>query len=259
MTTTNTATATDFYQMYGIVEATARIPVEPVRDATGPRLIRHGTVGALVTGPLDLVPRVSRAALLAHAGLLDRLATTMPVLPARFGTVLIGHDQVLEMLATYEDRFRADLAEVRGRTQFTVKVRHNREEVLREVLAEQPEIARLHALVVDDAGDGRYSERVRLGELVARALTVKCEQDTQTVWDELAPHAVAGRPRAAGGPETSFGAAFLVDDAHRRAFEAAAEELGRRWYARARVRLLGPLAAYDFVSNPTDRPTETRG
>jgi hypothetical protein len=59
--------------------------------------------------------------------------------------------------------------------------------------------------------------------------------------------------------DAAFGGAYLVDHLARGAFETAAEQLAARWRDRARVRLLGPLAPYDFVnSTPIGRPGEAQ-
>jgi hypothetical protein len=43
-------------------------------------------------------------------------------------------------------------------------------------------------------------------------------------------------------------AAFLVDDDRRNRFEDALESVAEAMHERAAVRLLGPLAPYDFVA-----------
>jgi hypothetical protein len=66
----------------------------------------------------------------------------------------------------------------------------------------------------------------------------------------LEPRVTAVVERAPAGPETAVDAAFLVPRPDRTVFEQAAEELGRRWESRIRLRLVGPLPAYDFVQTP---------
>jgi len=100
--------------------------------------------------------------------------------------------------------------------------------------------------------DAAYYERVRLGELIAHALEGKREKDNAAVAQALAPHAVAVAPRQPTGDDTAADAAFLVDAAQRRKFERAVDELGHHWAGRVRLRLLGPLAPYDFVPPPPE-------
>jgi hypothetical protein len=65
--------------------------------------------------------------------------------------------------------------------------------------------------------------------------------------ETLEPHATAIVERVPATPEIAVDAAFLVGRPDRRAFERAAEELGRRWESRVRLRLVGPVPAYDFA------------
>ncbi|MFI5496061.1 GvpL/GvpF family gas vesicle protein [Actinoplanes sp. NPDC051859] len=222
---------TAYYRVYGIVDATFEEP--------GTQLLPYGAIAAVIDGPFDGPPTRDRAALLHHAQLLDRIATRAPVLPARFGTVLT--DLSCAPLAAHQQEFLAGLERLRGHVQFSVTARHVRQVILREVVDTRPDIAQLcHT-------DG-YQARVRLGELVAHALAATRNADAHELWSRLAPLAAGATPRPAGDQEAPFGGAFLVSHDQRASFEAAAEELARRWAGRARIRLLGPTAAYDFVA-----------
>jgi hypothetical protein len=123
---------------------------------------------------------------------------------------------------------------------------------LREILAEEPEILRLRTRLQGRDLDVYRGEGIRLGQLVARALERKRAADTKTLTRSLAPHVAAVAERASASPDIAADAAFLVTRPHRRGFEEAAEELGRRWQDRIRLRLVGPLALYDFAQ-PLDR------
>lgn len=65
----------------------------------------------------------------------------------------------------------------------------------------------------------------------------------------LGPYALASVSQEAASAEGLVNASFLVEDAKRQAFEEAAEELAEYWHGRVRLRLLGPLAPYDFVAD----------
>lgn len=268
--TTATTSDTGLYHLYGIVAATATLPEEipeeqqagrpesaPDAPAVGtPRLLPYGSVAALVGGPLAAPPQTTRAALLDHAALLNRVAPVTAVLPARFGMVLSGVDDAVAMLAAHEEEFRTALDTLQGRVQYTVKAQHIREAVLQEIIEGQPEVARLREQLAG-ADEPGYYEQIRLGELVAQALAATCEADAVLLWDTLTAHAFAAIPRAVTSSEAPFGGAFLVDSGRRAAFENAAEQLAAQWQGRARVRLLGPLAPYDFVTSSPD-PSATR-
>jgi hypothetical protein len=80
--------------------------------------------------------------------------------------------------------------------------------------------------------------------------------DTDTLVEALAPYAVAVAPREPTGEDTAADVAFLIADEERPEFEQAVDELGDRWAGRIRLRMLGPLAPYDFVPHPEPQPEE---
>jgi len=254
--------STDLHYVYGIVEPTdgLRAEIDVLTDLPRRlRLITDGAVAALVSGPLPQAPTTNRTDLLAHAHVLDRLALSHPVLPARFGTVLPSRDRVAQALVDGHEDLVTALQAVRGRTQFTVRVQHIRERILRELLEENPAIRRLREVLDAYAGTGSYAEQIRLGELVQAGLAAKIEQDAHTLHETLSRHAVAAVVPPVNNVDAGFGGAYLVDHHARGAFETAAEQLAQSWIGRARVRLLGPLAPYDFVtSEPVGRPGEVR-
>ena len=71
--------------------------------------------------------------------------------------------------------------------------------------------------------------------------------DLQTLVGAVAPYAAAIAPRASSAVDGAVDAAFLVRRPQRSGFEQAAEDLARFWRNRIRLRLLGPLAPYDFA------------
>jgi hypothetical protein len=89
---------------------------------------------------------------------------------------------------------------------------------------------------------------VRLGELVSRALDLRRGAEGQVILDVLAPYTVAYHIREGSGLDHLIDVAFLVDESRRGDFEGAAEEIAEVFSERARLRLLGPVAPYDFVA-----------
>ncbi len=213
--------------------------------------VRHGGIAAAVSGLRGDRPLGTPADLRAHSRVLDTLAATgAPVLPFRFGTVLDDERAVAEeVLAGAHDAFAAALDRLRGRAQFTLRASYERDAVLREVLTEHPDIVELRDRTAGLPDEAARYERVRLGELVAEAVAAKREADTAELDRRLAPLADARTLSEPAEEDGVTDASFLVAEDRRDAFERAAEELARRWSGRIRLRLLGPLAPYDFVAD----------
>lgn len=236
--------------VFGVVAAGASVPaVDETGPAEGLRLIECKGLAAVV-GTFAEDRELGRAAdLLTHDRVVGAfVAAGTTVLPLRFGTLVADEDAVIDdVLAARHNELRDELDRLEGRVQYTLKVRYDQDVVLREVVAADPEIARLRA---ETSGDGTASldRRMRLGELVVHALEQCRARDAQTVLDELGAVA-AQRAHEPGAPDEVLGMALLVDRERASAFERRVDKLARRHHPRLRVRLVGPSPAYDFVGS----------
>lgn len=240
----------DWY-VYGIVESN---DVPAVRDApalrdNGVEFISHGDVAALV-GPIGSGRRLGRRAdLVAHSDVLNGVAATgTPVIPVEFGSVLAESGEVeRELLAPNTEHWLEMLRYLRGTNQFTIRGTYDQAEILGEAVRENADIAELRDQTIGRDDDESYGARVRLGELVARAIDEKRSADVELLSGVLEPHCVSQRITTGSGLDGLVDAAFLVSDRQRAEFEAAAEGLAEQLHDRARLKLLGPLAPFDFV------------
>jgi hypothetical protein len=241
--------------VYGIVPADARLP-EGLTGTGGGEvfLIRQGEVAGAVSGILPEGALGTRDDLLAHEGVVGSLAAETTVLPLRFGAVVTTAEALVEeMLVPHHDWFAAILDDLTGRREFAIVGTYEEETVLREVLEEEPEVMRLREKIQELPEDAAYYDRIRLGELIVAALDDKRMADTEALVRALSPYAVDVAAREPTGEDTAADVAFLVSDEERPRFEQAVDELGDRWAGRIRLRMLGPLAPYDFVpSHPEE-------
>ncbi|TDD71037.1 GvpL/GvpF family gas vesicle protein [Jiangella aurantiaca] len=235
--------------VYAIVPAGTSAPDELTGIDDGDiELIAHGPVAAVVGKVVTDRAFGRRDDLLAHSRVTDTLAQRCPVIPVRFGSVVTDTGAVVgELLEPNTEFFASVLDELSGHRQYVVRARYDEEAVLAEIVRENPEIAALREDTRDHPVEATWNERIRLGELVARALEVKRDVDSAALLDLLVPAAEAWNIRAAGEVDHLIDVAFLVADEQLDAFDQAAEQAARNLAGRARVRLIGPTAPYDFV------------
>jgi hypothetical protein len=235
--------------IYGVVPG----DVELTPDAHGlndwdVRLIKHRDIAAMVS-EIDVREAIGRPEdLAAHEQLLDATAVEAPVLPFRFGAVMSDPDAVTEhLLAANYDTFAAALKELEGRVEYIVKARYDENAILAEVLEENEEAAGLREQIRGKSEDATRDARIRLGEIIHQAIENKRGADTQALAEAMESHSVA---YAAMEPTHEYGAAhvaFLVETSRGSEFEQALDDAARERQERMAFRLLGPLAAYDFV------------
>jgi hypothetical protein len=236
--------------MYAIVPG----DVEPTRDARGlgdppgrVTAVTHRDVAALVSEVGLDRPLGRPEDLVAYQQLLDGTAAVAPVLPVRFGAVLTGPEAVEELLTAHYDEFRTALDDLEGRVEYVVRGRYVERALLSEVLAENAEAASLRDQLRGQPEELTVNVRIRLGEIINQAVEAKRGADTQRVVDELAPIAGETVARPPTHEEDAANVAFLVETARQKEFEDALERLAADWEGRVTLRLLGPLAPYDFV------------
>ncbi|WP_051153154.1 GvpL/GvpF family gas vesicle protein [Nocardia niigatensis] len=238
--------------VYGIVPAD--VEAEPHATGVGDppsevTVVRHGEIAALVSTLESDRPLGTPADLTAHEKLLDGSAAVSPVLPLRFGAVMTDTDAVeSELLEANEDEFRAALAELEGRVQFVIRGRYIEDAILRELLDENTEAARLRDEIRGKPEDATREARIALGELINRAIEAKRAEDTRRVVSELEQLDLLVNQREPSHEEDAVHVAVLVESARRKELEEAVRRLIADWDGRVELNLLGPMAAYDFVT-----------
>ncbi|MFI1095966.1 GvpL/GvpF family gas vesicle protein [Streptomyces sp. NPDC020917] len=242
--------------VYGVVAEAKADPkvgeLPAVGGDSGARVgyVRHGGLAAAVSPLPDGGALGAPEDLRAHTQVLNTLAATgAPVLPFRFGTVFHDRKQVAEdLLARDHDAFVTALQRLSGRAQFTVRAVYDVDALLRRILAERPDIAEVRASLGGLREQAARYQRMRLGELMAEAVDARRAGDTAFMTQRLGPLADALAVSPDPTDDAVADVAFLISDDRRAAFERAVEGLAREWHGRALLRLLGPLAAYDFAA-----------
>jgi len=235
--------------VYAIVSADAR-PPKGLKGLGGSEvsLIRHGDLAGVVSEIPPGQALGTREDLLAHEAVVEALAEETTTLPLRFGAVVTTADALVEeMLIPHQGWFMDVLVDLMGAREFAVIGVYVEDTMIREVLAEDPEALRLRARIRELPENAAYYDRIRLGELIVKALDEKRQVDTEALLDTLEPYATAVALRSPTGEDIAADAAFLVTDRRRKEFEEAVDALGERWAGRVRLRMVGPLAPYDFV------------
>jgi hypothetical protein len=86
--------------------------------------------------------------------------------------------------------------------------------------------------------------------VINQSVETKRDADTRKMVDALAPLCVAIAVREPTHEQDAVHLAALVETDRQDELEQALDEFARRWEGRVDLRLLGPLAAYDFVMTP---------
>jgi Gas vesicle synthesis protein GvpL/GvpF len=237
--------------VYGILPADVELADEMPGVGDPPsqiRVVRSNGLAALVS-EVDLSRELgSPDDLMAHKDILDASAAELPVLPLRFGAVLTSEDAVAEeLLDANHDEFADALDELDGKAQFVVKGRYVEDVILDEILSQSKQAARLAEKIQGKNSDATRDARIQLGEMINEAVAAKREKDTRALGEAMNGHCVASVVRDPTHELDAVHVAFLVDSDEESDMEAVLEDLAGTWDGRIEMRLLGPMAAYDFV------------
>lgn len=237
--------------VYAVLRSTPdRLPDLVGLDDAPVELVTHGDLAAAV-GRITLErPPGRRHDLMAHNRVLDGLAATGAVVPVQFGSVVLdGEALVEEILAPGAERFATLLTDLEGRVQLNLKATYHEQAVLAEIVASDPEVARLNERTREVPEESAYAEKVRLGELVAQAMSAKRDQDAAVLLEPVLPLVVAHADRPGGGVDHLLHVALLVEEARRSELEDVLEQLAEGVHERVRLQLVGPTPPYDFVAD----------
>jgi gas vesicle protein GvpL/GvpF len=242
--------ATGIY-VYGIVPAD--VEVEPEAEGIGDppasvEVIREGDIAALVSPVATDKPLGKPECLQAHARLLDGTASVAPVLPMRFGAVMTDEEAVAEeLLKKNHDEFSEALHALEGHAEYIVKGRYDEDTILREVIGESAEAQQLRKQMAGMSEDASRQARMALGEVVVKALDAKRAADTDAVVEALDDLAKQINVRQPTHELDAVNVALLAQVDQHEELQEKVDELAENWAGRVEIRLMGPLAAYDFV------------
>lgn len=235
--------------VYGVVRARGSSPGmvhginhEPVA------LVKSEGLAALTSDVPDELLEAGRDELLTHTRVLEKALEGGTVLPMRFGVVM-PHDQAVrdELLARYHSELEAQLDEMEGKVEINIKGIYDEDAILREVLAQDPEIAGLKQAIQGKPEDATYYERIRLGELIGEALSLKRGEDERAIVDRLLPSVVAVEVGEAVHERMAVNASFLVNRDRLEQFDKEVDSLGEHQAGRIRFKYAGPLPPHSFV------------
>lgn len=238
------------YFVYGVVPADVEATGEArgVGEPPAPvAAVPHGRVAALVSEVPTDQPLGRPDDLVAYQHLLDSTASVVPVVPVRFGTALADLDAVEDFLASQEDGLASSLDRLAGHVEFVVRARYVTESILTQILASNAEAAALRDRIRAQPESLTVDARVRLGELVSQAVEAERVADTRRLVAALGRSTAAYRELPPSHEQDAANLALLVETARRAEFEDALRGVVDEWHGRVTVRLLGPLAPYDFA------------
>ncbi|MEA2294979.1 MAG: hypothetical protein QOE86_2618 [Solirubrobacteraceae bacterium] len=212
------------------------------------RTVAEGGIAALVS---DLAPDHTPGRLEdleAHRRVLAQAIKVGTAIPMRFGTVMDSDEVVRSRLL---ERHAPELSDVLrtldGHIQMTVKAFYADDALVGDVLATQPDLARQAAALAEHPGPEMRTERVRFGELLAKAVEARRAEVESALLARLSALVSDVRVEPASSDRVAFSAHLLVHRDRRAALDDAIRELGDTLDGVLAFRYIGPLPPFSFA------------
>ena len=234
--------------VYGVTGAAGDLLSAAGIGGASVQLIRDGDLTALVSDIDRQELRMGREAMTAHARVLEDALAQGTVLPMRFGVVMDDEDTVRRsLLQDHRTELHAQLRELEGKVELRLRATYEEDRLMREAMAQDPEILRMRESLRGVPEDATYYARIELGERVAAAVERTRQADADAILTELSPLAVAVEAGDPGHERIALNASFLVQRDRMAEFDKHVDEVGRAQAGRLRFKYTGPLPPHSFV------------
>jgi hypothetical protein len=236
--------------IYGVVPAGASLHELERRGDRLPNVwvVESGDLAAIAGDAPEQSAKGTRNQALAHARVLEAAIVDSPVVPMRFGIMVPGDQEVgSDLLDARHDELAQLLKKVEDWVQMTLKVYYEEDAVLREILEHEPEARKLREAMNEGSEEATRDVRVRLGELISKAIEQRRERDSADILEHLKPFSLAAVAEPLEKEFMVLNTPFLVERHRQQEFEEAVEEVAQERQERIRFRLLGPMPTYSFL------------
>jgi hypothetical protein len=208
--------------------------------------VHYRDIAAIVSNTPMVVQDPTRDNVLAHQRVNETVMQHHTVIPMSFGTVFKTHDDIMELLRSAYEAFTDVLNKMQDKFEFGLKVLWDREQIIREIEAEDEDIRRLKGEISSQKGS-TYFARMQYGRLIDAALQARSERYVSEIFEALRNVSVASRSNKPIGDRMIMNAAFLVGRRLEDDFDARVKDIGQR-YDKLTFKYTGPWPPYNFVN-----------
>jgi len=239
--------------IYGIIGTSQRREFGPIGIGERGNVVYtlpYQNLAAIVSrSPLVKYP-VTRDNSMAHIKVLERAMEEYTVLPVRFCTIAEEEEIIIEkVLKTRYQEFIDLLRGMEGKLELGVRARWtDLNAIFAEVVEENKEIKVIKEALLDERNEQRkYAGKIKIGQLVQKALEEKKKREAEELLEALRPLSLDCKENRIYGDMNLVNAAFLISREMEKEFDHKMRELEKAYGERKRLKYIGPIAPYNFV------------
>ena len=235
--------------VYCVIDAPDALRFGPIGIGANPSdvyTVHYKTLAAVVSdAPLEVLDS-TREHVLAHERVNETVMREHTVIPMSFGTIFKTREDIVELLRSAAEAFGDVLNKMQNKLEFGLKVLWDRDQVIREVEAEDEDISRLKKEISSQKGP-TYFARMQYGRLVDAALQTRSERYVAAILDQLRDVSVASRINRPIGDKMIMNAAFLISRDRESAFDSKVKAIASQ-FDKLTFKYTGPWPPYNFVN-----------
>jgi hypothetical protein len=210
--------------------------------------IHYRELAAVVSDTPVKAYESSRQNMTAHMRVLESVMRQCAILPLQFNNVSTSVEHAITALfKPAYDELLGRLESVDGRIEMGVKAFWREEVLYREIVAENEDIRRLRDHLAGRPPDTAYKVRIRLGEMVEKALFAKRDRESERMLARFRPHVEDIRIKEPANERVALNAAILLKGSEQSQFDAVLNTLDREESQRMTFKCVGPAPLYNFV------------
>ncbi|MBI4302637.1 MAG: GvpL/GvpF family gas vesicle protein [Chloroflexi bacterium] len=194
----------------------------------------------------------TRQNMMAHERVLERVMKEFTILPVRFGTVADSASltqDIHRLLENRSEELHQLLESVDGKVELGLKAFwRNEKAIFEEIIAENATIKRLRDSLSGKTPEATHFDRIRLGEMVKKALNDKRAKEATKILLLLRPIAHNVRENQVVVDSMVVNAAFLIGKNREAEFDQAVSNMNEALGERIAIKYTGPAPPYNFVN-----------
>ena len=219
----------------------------------GIHTVVFGDLACVVSDSPDMKYDSTRANMMAHETVIEQVMREFTVLPVRFGTVTRKdsgspvEDIRHKLLESRLKEFLSLHGEMSWRVELGLKALWRDEKAIyQEIVAEHGELRKLRDSVEDKSPEATHFDRLRLGEMVKKALDRKREKEAKKLVAHLRPVAAQTQENRIIMDRMVLNAAFLVSKDREGECDEIVKRLDEELGERMVFKYTGPNPPFNF-------------
>jgi len=239
--------------IYGIVPFNGESTFGPIGLGIGSRevyTVTHRGLGCVISDYQGkefqaMAKEELMRSLMTHQAVIETIMKRYPVLPVKFGTLLVGSENVRHFLEQGYHQLKTALQLIRDKVEVEIAATWDLGKVLQEIGSEE-EIIRLKEQVLDKPVEETLEQRIQVGKRVKELLDQRRDSYRSRMIGFLKDMALDVQPNALLSDEMVLNVAFLIDRTREEDFVCRVEELDVLLHGEIVFRIIDPLPPYSF-------------